>query len=187
MLIANEIPEATMKKETDFDAIKREFQSCYSPKLIDKLILKDLAERHQVTEKTVNELALFENWSAMRDESSKKIHDLQDLEEKEVRAKNFKAGTAILDKGWQKLSQTNPGDITVGEAIKMAQLGLKARHEAAGIPTNYDAFQHNNLYLIPGEETIEEGRIRQQYYKQLADKLVASTIRAKSEEQEAEK
>jgi hypothetical protein len=176
----------TMKnnnKEIDFDAAKREFVSCYSPKLIETLILKDLSKKHQVSEKTLEELAMCEKWPALRDKKNQKILDLEALEETEVRADNFKIGTLLQDKGWQKLSQANLEDITVDQAIKMIQFGLKARHDAAGMPKKYDAFSH--IYPQPGEQTAEEAIIEQRYYKLITDDLAAYIIKEKAKEQES--
>jgi hypothetical protein len=175
----------TMKKnkETDFDAAKREFVSCYSPELIETLILKDLSEKHQVSEKTLKELAIFENWPELRDKKNQKILDLETLEETEVRADNFKIGTLLRDKGLQKLSQAHQADVTIDQAIKMIHLGTKIRHEAAGMPKKYDALPH--IYPQPGKQTPEEAIIRQQYYKLMADDLAAYIIKKKTKEQES--
>lgn len=171
-------------KETDFDSAKREFVSSYSPKLIETLILKDLSEKHQVSEKTLKELAIFENWSELRDKKNQKIIDLEALEEKEVRADNFKIGTLLRDKGLQKLSQAHQADVTIDEAIKMAHLGTKIRHEAAGMPKKYDASSH--IYPQPGEQTVEEATIRQKYFRKMGDDLAAFIIRKEGKNLEEE-
>jgi len=164
-------------KKPDFDAIKKEYELCYSPDLIDDLILKDIAERNQVSKKTLKDLACAENWREIRDEKNQKILDLQALKESEVRVANLKTATALLDKAWQKLSHLNLADLTVEQAIKMAQLGLKARHQAAGLPNTFRLSKNDNLYPHPVEKTIEASIEKQQLFEKLAKKISADFIR----------
>jgi hypothetical protein len=91
----------------------------------------------------------------------------------EVGLENFKTGNALLDKAWQKINQANPEDMTIDQAIKMAQLGLKIRHESAGLLAKFQIESEENInigsYPLSAQEVTQE----QSHQKNLADKLEA--------------
>jgi hypothetical protein len=89
----------------------------------------------------------------------------------EVWLENFKTGTALLDKAWQKISQANPEDMTIDQAIKMAQLGLKIRHESAGLLAKVQIGSEENINIEPCLFPVQEVTQEQFHMKTLAVKL----------------
>ena len=91
----------------------------------------------------------------------------------EVGLENFKTGTALLDKALLKISQANAEDMTIDQAIKMAQLGLKIRHESAGLLAKAQIEIEENINIEPCLLSAQEVIQKQSHMKTLADKLKA--------------
>ena len=147
-------------KIINWDKIKEDYSLRDGTKTTTALTLKDLAKKHQVPYEDLQDRALKEQWHKLKKQDNQKLNagvapespNKQAFTEIEVRRKNFQSATICLDKGLQKLSQIKCEEITPELAIKMVQLGLKGRHEAAGLPGKFqvalDVKENDNFQTV---------------------------------------
>ncbi len=167
-------------KNINWDEIKEDYILRNSAKTTKALLLKDLAKKYQVPYEDLQNRVLKEQWHKLMKPDNQELNtgvapespNKQAFTEIEVRRKNFQSATICLDKGLQKLSQIKCEEITPELAIKMVQLGLKGRHEAAGLPGKFNVNTDLNINHDVNEDFVEENINHQKKYKQLALKFV---------------
>lgn len=167
-------------KITNWEKIKEDYILSNSPKNINTLILKRLANKHQVPYEDLKNRAAKGQWHKLKNQDNQELNtsmvpELSNepaLTEIEVREQNFNSATICLNKGLQKLSNMKCEEITPELAIKMAQLGLKGRHEAAGLQGSLNVNTGPNINLNINESSVEENINHQKKYKQLADRFI---------------